>query len=172
MDVFAHALWTNAAFYDKYRTEKRRRFVAVLFGLLPDLSVFIPLSAYLIFHPAAIHRHLEGINSWTYGFAVYGYNYTHSLAVFAAVLLVVLALRRGKMYWPMWGWPLHIFLDVFTHKVHFSTPIFYPLSNFHNPYAVSWADTVPMIVNYGLLAIIYIIWFFFFRKRYGLKKVA
>ncbi len=170
MDVFAHALWTNAVFYKKYRKEKLQRYIAVAFGVLPDLAVFTPAFLYGIymvltkgareFGPAAFAS-----NAWPFQFASIGYNYTHSLVIFAIVMVIVMVIRKGKTYWPMWGWVLHILIDIPSHKGFYETPFLFPLSSYKFDHGVSWAHPLFMLVNYSLLAIVYLVWFLVLRKN-------
>jgi len=166
MDIFAHALWTNLAFTKKYKVDIKSRLWAVFFGVMPDLVSFIPI---IIFSPFFFARFNPQtyVNSqhWVFVWARESYNYTHSLVPFVVVLVVVLAIRKGKMYWPLWGWFIHIFIDIFTHPNFYSTPFLYPLSNFQNHWGVSWANPYFMIVNYGVMAVLYVLIFIFWRKN-------
>ena len=85
MDVFAHALWTNAVFYKKYRLEKAQRYWAVFFGLAPDLVSFTPAFLYMIFSGRRLGVEAFSSGLWVYQYAAASYNWTHSLVVFAVV---------------------------------------------------------------------------------------
>ncbi len=50
MDFFAHGLWTNAVFYKNYPRDRKNRWTAILFGVLPDAVSFTPAMIYLVFH--------------------------------------------------------------------------------------------------------------------------
>lgn len=167
MDVLAHALWTNAVFYTKYAREKRQRYMAALFGVLPDLVSFIPLSAYLLFHTDQFSPRLFAKPIWEYRWAAYSYHFTHSLVIFVFAFLVVLMIRKGKVYWPMLGWGLHIVIDIFTHKDVFETPFLFPLSHYTNHYAVPWSHPLFMLINYAVLGLVYV-YIFYWRKRHGI----
>ncbi len=167
MDIFAHSLWTNAAFYKKYKNDKRDRFLAVLFGILPDLISFVPSFIYLIFSRQNFYAIAGELNRapLVFRWAVESYNYTHSIVIFLLIFLIVTAIRKGKIFWPMLGWPLHIFIDLFTHKDFFETPILFPLSNAHFTHGISWANPTFMIINYSAIAIVYLFWFLVLRKK-------
>jgi hypothetical protein len=167
MDVFAHALWTNVVFYKKYHYEKRQRFTAVAFGVLPDLFVFTPAFLYMIF--SGQHFGIESFNSgvWVFRYAAAGYNYTHSLVIFAATMIIVTLIRGGKQYWPMWGWALHIGIDIFSHKGFYETPFLFPLSDYKFDHGMSWGHPLFMLINYSLLAVVYFFWFLVLRKKYA-----
>lgn len=169
MDVLAHALWTNAVFYKKYGEEKLQRYMAVAFGVLPDLAVFAPAFVYMIFSKS--HFSIESFNSglWVFRYAAAGYNFTHSLVIFTAVMIVVTLIRKGKQYWPMWGWALHILIDIPSHRGFYETPFLFPLSGYKFDHGVSWGHPLFMLINYSLLAAVYLVWFFILRKRYAKK---
>lgn len=191
MDVFAHTLWTNAVFHLKYRHQRKMRYLAAFFGVVPDLIGFAPLFIYLV----ASGRFFDGFpfsgpQNWTFSFAENAYNYTHSLVVFALVFLLVmvigniyfytrkdtpdtkdnfLRLRNGRIwfFWPLLGWLLHILIDIPTHPEFYQTPLFFPLSDIRNSHGVSWAHPVFMAVNYSLLIMAYIGLWYYQRKKYG-----
>lgn len=167
MDILAHGLWTNAVYYGKYFKDKKSRFLAVLFGVLPDLVSFIPSTIYLFFHRQDFYSITAelGRAQGVFKYALVSYNYTHSMVIFLAAMLVVTVIRKGKIYWPMWGWALHIAIDIFTHKNFFSTPFLFPLSNYHFTHGTAWSHPVFMLFNYSALAVVYLVIFFFFRKH-------
>jgi hypothetical protein len=56
------------------------------------------------------------------------------------------------------AWGVHILCDVFTHTpAYFPTPLFWPLSSWTYQYGISWATPVFMAINYGALAILYVL---------------
>ncbi len=178
MDVVAHTLWTNVVFYSKYANQKRQRYWAAFFGVAPDLVAFGPAFVYLIwsrlFEGVTISNYMAAYSnpSGVYAFATQAYNYTHSLVVFAAVFVIVLLARRGKPYWPMLGWGLHIVIDIFTHPDFFRTPFLFPVSSYKNYYAVSWAEPKFMAINYSLLVIAYIIIWQYNKRQKALVSVS
>jgi membrane-bound metal-dependent hydrolase YbcI (DUF457 family) len=156
MDVFAHVLWTNAVFYKKYKHNKRERYIAAFFGVLPDLLSFTPVFFFFLvsgfrFTPEA----LLSSSNWAVRYAQESYNFTHSLVIFAALFLLVTLLRKGKVYWPMLGWALHIGIDIFTHHNFYETPFLFPLSSFRNNFSISWGQPVFMLLNYASIALVY-----------------
>jgi|SRR3989338_4098879 len=166
MDILAHGLWTNAVFYKKFASEKAQRYVAVLFGILPDLVSFTPSTIYLFFHRQDFYSITAelGKQHWALRYAVESYNYTHSMVVFIIIMVIIMVIRKGHIYWPMFGWALHIPIDIFTHKNFFATPFLFPLSNYQFTHGISWAHPTFMIINYSLLALCYLVWFLVFRK--------
>ncbi len=184
MDVFAHTLWTNALFHIKYAKQRRLRYLAAFFGVVPDLLGFTPLFIYLLvsgemFDGERLHF-LYGTN-WTYGFAQDAYLFTHSFVIFLICLLLVtfignliLKSKQGPLYkfwvfWPMLGWGLHILIDIPTHPDFYHTPFLYPLSDFRNEHGVSWAHPTFMIMNYSLLIAVYL-GLYFYQRRQNAKK--
>lgn len=185
MDVFAHTVWTNAVFHLKYHNQRRLRYLAAFFGVFPDLVSFAPLFIYLfvsgrMFNNSELHNWFFG-SSWTYRFAEESYNYTHSLVVFGFCFLLVLlvgniyqyfkknALYRHWLPWPMFGWALHIFIDIPSHPDYYHTPIFFPLSGWQFAHGLSWADSTYMVINYGLLIAAYIGLYLYQKKKHGNK---
>lgn len=168
MDILAHAFWTNALYYTKYQKEKIQRYWAIFFGVMPDLISFTPAFIYLIFSRGkGLGIEAFFSNLWIYRWAAWSYNWTHSFVSFVIVMLVVTIVRKGKQYWPLWGWALHISVDIFSHKGFYETPFLYPLSHYKFDHGIPWSHPVFMLVNYSLLAIIYLFWFVLLRKKHG-----
>ncbi len=73
------------------------------------------------------------------------------------------------IYWPMWGWLLHILIDIPTHKNFYETPFLFPLSGYRFSHGISWGHPTFMIINYGALAAVYLFWFLVLRKKWATK---
>lgn len=157
MDVFSHGLWTNLAFYKKYRYDLKNRLMAVFFGVMPDLVSFVPSTFYLIFSNSHFPRPGEQIpNTAVFNYALASYDYTHSLAIFTFAFTLVWFLRGRKPYWPMLGWLLHILIDIPTHRGDFfPTPILFPVSDIKFLSGFSWATPWFFILNWTILLGIY-----------------
>lgn len=164
MDILAHTLWTTAAFYKKYKTDKKLLFLSAFFGVVPDLISFVPVFVYGFLSSHGFME-LVGSSHWVVRYATESYNYTHSAISFVLVLFIILAIRKGKMWWPIWGWALHIGIDIFTHRGFYETPFLFPLSQYKFSHGISWAHPTFMIINYSALAVIYIVWYLVLRKR-------
>lgn len=164
MDIFSHALWTNVLYRSTYRHQIRDRMLAVFFGVMPDVISFTPIMLYALVTGMKFPRPPFELHHPLFTYAVQSYNYTHSLVVFGLVFLIVLAVRRGKMYWPLLGWAFHILLDIPTHTDFFATPFLYPLSNFKNHYGLSWAEPHFLIVDWAVLIAVYSYLFYQWRK--------
>jgi hypothetical protein len=153
MDIFAHGFWSYFLFY-----KDRNKFLAILFGVLPDLLSFgilflANLPTFLTSKPGP--PDISTIPQYVH----ISYNLTHSLIIAFIVILLVYIITK-KFHYFLLTWPLHIFIDIFTHtKEFFPTPFLYPISNFKLN-GISWANPTFMAINYSLilLAIIYIIW--------------
>lgn len=160
MDIFAHAAWTNLVFYKKLRERKRDLWIAVLFGVLPDLLSFTPVFIYSWIYSKGFME-LIGSNVWVIRFAGESYKYTHSIVIFALLLGVVAMIRKfvGKnpLYFPVLAFGLHTLIDIPTHKNFYETPFLFPISDYMFSQGVSWAHPVFMAVNYSLLAVFYVI---------------
>lgn len=165
MDILAHALWTNAAFYKKYQFKLKTRLLTALIGVLPDLASFTPATLYLFFSRQRFGPNLFSSDLWVFRYAAESYNYTHSLVIFIVVLAVVTAIRKGKVYLPMLGWGLHILIDIPTHKGFYETPFLFPVSDYRFTHGMPWAEPAFMFINYGALAIIYFSIIYFKRRR-------
>lgn len=165
MDIFAHGLWTNIVFYKKYATEKTQRLIAVLFGVLPDLISFTPATLYVLLTRQDFSPELFFSEKWVFTFAAASYDFTHSIVIFLAAVIIVAIIRKGKLYWPMWGWALHILIDIPTHKDFYETPFLFPFSDYKFGSGVDWAEPGFMVINYGALVLIYLFWFLVLRKN-------
>lgn len=189
MDVFAHTLWTNALFHIKYHKQRRLRYIAAFFGVLPDLVGFAPLFLYLIFSGRIFsgEQFPFAETNWTFGFAEQAYNFTHSIVIFALVFGIVLfvgnlykylknrqnpvnATYKFWFFWPMLGWALHILIDLPTHPDFYHTPILFPLSDFKYTGGVAWSHPTFMATNYALLVAAYIAIYIYQKKKYGKKS--
>jgi hypothetical protein len=184
MDIFAHTLWTNALFHLKYHQQRKWRYLAAFFGVVPDFIGFTPLFVYLILSGRFFsgERFPFAATNWTFGFAEEAYNYTHSLVIFAVSFLLVLIIgniwryyKQGPLYtfwffWPMLGWALHILIDIPTHPDFYSTPFLFPLSDYKNTHGISWGHPVFMAINYSLLVLTYVGLWYYQRKKYGPKE--
>jgi membrane-bound metal-dependent hydrolase YbcI (DUF457 family) len=178
MDVIAHTLWTNALFHAKYQTNRKLRYWAAFFGVAPDLVSFVPVMVYGVLSGALFSG--QPWYTMTSGFFRYGaesYNYTHSLVIFAFTLILVTIIGniikyfqnpkkyRFWFFWPLLGWALHIGIDMFTHPDFYNTPVLFPLSSYRSNLGVSWAHPTFMLINYGLLILVYIAIFHYQSKK-------
>ncbi|MBF8280348.1 MAG: hypothetical protein HW383_121 [Candidatus Magasanikbacteria bacterium] len=178
MDIFAHGLWSNIVFT---RFRKRDRWLAIFFGIAPDLFSFG--LQFLFELPNVVGRLVRKFDPRTFVVPSYvhvAYNLTHSLFVFILLLILFSILRRNHLarlrpgarhqwreyfFWPFLSWGLHILIDIPTHaEVFFPTPFLFPLTT---PYVngISWGTPVFMLANYGLIVLTLIILIMFWRKK-------
>jgi len=169
MDIFSHALWTNVA----YGKARKHAVLAMLVGVLPDLISFSPFFSQRLFfseEPLVVNGEAHGIASMAglmhrpefadipqYVFMLY--NWTHSLVVFAAVFLLVYLITRS-VWLPIFGWAMHIGVDIFSHSSEFfPTPFLWPLSSFKIS-VISWGHPLFLGANFAALATVYSVWHF------------
>lgn len=164
MDVLSHGLWGNIFVYKKLKNEPKQRWLAVVFGMLPDIIPFAPSFIYTIlsrqeFMSIFLSSH------WTVRFAAEAYNYTHSLVIFSLVASAVFLLKRGKFYWPLLAWGIHILMDIPTHPDFYQTPFLFPLSEYKVTFGASWAAWWIFIPNWTLIILWYAWWYFKGRRK-------
>lgn len=146
MDFFSHGLWTYL-FFHRYRW----RWLAVFFGLLPDLGSWFIYMVYMLFKSSSFGRpDLAAIPDWVFAL----YNVSHSLFVWIAFFLALWFIF-GKPIWAVTGGMIAIVIDVFTHSRDFlPTPFLWPVSEWRFP-GFSWGERWFMIINFVLLIVGY-----------------
>jgi len=179
MDIFAHGIWAGAASVAANRKLKPRLRVplAALWGMFPDLVAFSP--AFILGIWAAVFQGvpLQG----RFFFLRYGmrdalpeylrpeelYHFSHSLVFFALAFGLMWWLRRAPVL-TMLGWPLHILLDIPTHRAgRFGTPFLWPITDYRFN-GISWGQQWFMILNWSLIAaacLALVVWHFVARRR-------
>jgi len=142
MDTFAHAFWSFIIFY-----QSEYVWLAVLFGVLPDLlswtifTLFPKKKGFTWKKP-----NFDLVPRWV--FMLYGI--THSIFVIATVFLLVFFIF-GFLPIYLLAWPLHVLIDIPTHKKDFlPTPFLWPVSKYAFP-GISWGTKKFMIANYSLI---------------------
>jgi hypothetical protein len=134
MDIFAHGMWAGAgaAAVNRRLTRTVPLHRAALWGVFPDLAAFTP--SFLLGLWAAATGQAPITNRFF--FLRHGtinvlpgflrpealYHFSHSLVFFALVFGAVWWLRRSPAL-AMLGWPLHILMDIPTHRAgRYGTP--------------------------------------------------
>lgn len=147
MDIFSHGLWSYVIF------NKKDKWKAVLSGILPDVISFGPYFVMSIF-AGSFTRGKPGLDSLpSYVFSLY--NITHSFITFVLIALLLYIITR-KFYLWLLAWPLHVFIDIFSHDASFfPTPFLYPISSYRFS-GYNWAHPKFIIINYILLIIAYV----------------
>ena len=158
MDYFAHMFWSYI-FYHK----TKKPIYAVLFGILPDSFSWLIFLFYNLFTRQQMGQpFVERIPQWV--FTLYGIS--HSLIVFAVVLLVLYIISK-KVPIYIFAWPIHIIMDIPTHTREFlPTPFLWPVSDWYFP-GMSWGTSWFMILNYSLIVAFILI---IYITRNGKKK--
>lgn len=150
MDDIAHILWSIVIFYHGNWV------LAALFGILPDVFVFIPfyIAKFLkgrlrSFEDCKPKGDVQFYNKWVLPM----YNITHSLVV-SLTLIAVLSATFGyhDEYWAM---IIHILVDIPSHqRAWFGTKILWPFTHWQFN-GGSWATRDFMLANYTCIALTY-----------------
>jgi hypothetical protein len=181
MDIFAHGFWAGAAGIGARRKLGRRISLpwAVLWGVFPDLFAFSPTFVLVLWL-----RLFEGV-AFTGRFLIFSpaardalptllrpdelYHYSHSLVVFSLVFGAVWLWRRRPVL-AMLAWPLHILMDIPSHRAgRFGTPFLWPLSSYVFD-GTSWGQRWFMILNWSAIAAAYLallLWYLASRGKQG-----
>ncbi len=154
MDYLAHGLWSYIFFH-----KSKRPWKAIFFGVLPDTLSWLIYFFYLLFSESSIWQSNPALIPWWVDAL---YKATHSLVLFAIVMLVILlAFKSWKKIPPFaYAYPLHILMDIPTHSRAFlPTPFLWPLSDWKFP-GISWSTPWFIVVNYVFIAgfLGYILW--------------
>lgn len=175
MDIFAHGLWTGAAYKAASRKTGKsfNMWLAVFLGVLPDLFAFTPMFLWMFWgqltgdpaipyfpRPETIEPAvIDGLPMFRLAHALY--NISHSAIVFLVIFGLVYALFRRPV-WELGALLLHIFIDVPTHTYRFfPTPVLWPISEWKFD-GLPWGTPWFMAVNYSAIVLVY---FLFWRKR-------
>ncbi len=152
MDIFAHFLWTYVIFH-----KTQNPLLAGLFGVLPDLLSFGILFMTNMFSKKKFPRGPPD-PKLVPSYVKQSYNYTHSLIIFLIISLIIYLITKN-IYVFLFGWPLHILIDIPTHtSKFFPTPFLFPLSKYRFN-GIRWSNKIFMIINYSSLIIVYILMF-------------
>ncbi|MBI4451130.1 metal-dependent hydrolase [Candidatus Woesearchaeota archaeon] len=185
MDPIAHSLWAAIAYklvnlrlaqkpatrpnIKKQNIKPFTLWHAAWWGVFPDILSFGPLFVWRLYELIITGSYITGpvepagANLFPIR-EVTGvlYRSTHSIVVFAAMFLIIWAvrsiwLRRGPP-WILCAWAVHILLDIISHSyTRYPTPFLWPLSEYRFPYGTGWQSPAFMAVNYGLMVVI-ILW--------------
>lgn len=167
MDVFAHTLWTNAVARkaNNIAQKKRSKFRvhvgwAAFWGVFPDFFAFtVPflIVIYKVIFSGLSFSYVREHHGLVSGFDIAGYLYqfSHSVVIWALVFVLIWILSKRPRY-ELLGWLLHILIDIPSHAPSFyPTPFLFPVSTYVFPYGVSWGNKWYMIINYGLLLVVW-----------------
>jgi hypothetical protein len=186
MDVFSHGLWAAALakiFNLKQEKVKINAWSAAFWGAFPDVFAFAPVFIWLgyqFFFGNFDFGQLGGPDGMEpsqpdtlpiFRLTHFLYSLSHSLFIFAVVFLIIWIIWRRPRY-SMFGWLLHILIDIPTHNYEFyPTPFLWPFSEWKfNGFA--WADPWFMLVNFSALLTVYILVRRRARRKMALGKKA
>jgi hypothetical protein len=163
MDIASHGLWGGIAFG---RKNKKRFWLAFVFGILPDLLSFgiFTIATFLGISERPEFRNGPPDPSRIPQYIYTLYDLTHSLITFLVIFAVLWIIFR-KPIWEFCAWGLHILMDIGTHSTaFFPTPFLWPFSDFRVN-GIPWSHPIIMIPNIILLIVIYSWWYFLKKKK-------
>lgn len=145
MDVISHALWANALFRNKKWVS-----LGILFGILPDAG-FLPIISYVLFAtPLQYEKAFSSIPQYIF----VPYFLLHSFVTLGIVALIFFV--WAKEYLPaLWGWFLHIVIDIPVHDGFFTTRFIYPISDY-GINGIPWTNVWVFAGNYLALGCVYL----------------
>lgn len=177
MDVISHALWAGiiARLINFKKRAKMKISLAAFWGAMPDVFAFAPLFAWLFFkifvvgdmgfasipHPEEFEPP-QADTFFVYQLTNFLYSLSHSLVVFILVFVLLWLLRKKVL--ELFGWGLHILIDIPTHSFQFyPTPFLWPFSDWKFD-GLSWIDPWFLVLNYSAL---FLVWIFIrvYRRR-------
>jgi len=157
MDIFAHALWTAATGLTVRRRVRRPISLGwlVFWGVFPDVfSLAIPAVVRIWWYLSGVTPHLmpDAKSPPHFQFVWQLYYGSHSLVTFGFVFGVIWLLRKRPML-ELWGWLLHIVIDIPTHVGIFALHFLWPLSSF-SVSGYRWENRWFFVANYGALLLL------------------
>lgn len=174
MDIISHGLWTGAlSKIVKIKKKKFNFWWTAFWGMFPDVFAFVIPG--VIFFFVILFQTGFNFSNWSsiiqsspyLNIIEMLYSISHSLIIFSAVFLLIWLIFK-KPVWIMFGWLLHILIDIPTHKIeHFATPFLWPISNFKIDGLIYWREPLFMIVDIVLLIVVYGI---LFLRKNGEKR--
>lgn len=179
MNLPSHILYTYASekiFIPNYINENQDFVLfSLIFTSLPDLLESIPFIFYLY-----IKKHKYGLKNFR-SIVNYASNithnkpleyekefhwaskisfYTHSFFVYIVVSIVLYIFFNNIFYPFLFGYGIHLLIDLFTHNDFFSIRPLYPVNNFSIPGFITWYKSKKFIIyNSIILFVLYLIIF-------------
>ena len=164
VDILAHGLWAGVGIglvQRRWALPRRTVVLTVAMALLPDLLQLLPMAGWALFSNegvAALRGYLQALPSDNFALpsaverlVFHLHCAMHSAVVAGTVTLLLWAAMRS--FWlPLFGWWLHIVIDVLTHSAEFyPSPVLYPITQ-RGLDGVAWNSPWFMVVNYVALA--------------------
>jgi len=153
MDTISHALWTNLIFKELPPSE---RAWAISFGIMPDIISFSLAYKHFLKKTLGIKGpKLSRMPKFVFKL----YNYTHSFIIWLLIYFVLRFFAPDWISLAFFGWALHIFIDIFTHKKnYFPTPFLWPISKYKFS-GINWTNRWFMLFNYAVLIFLYLVFY-------------
>lgn len=167
MDIFSHGLYGGIA---TGRKNKKNYWIALLFGMGPDLLSFGPFFLINFFKFESWFReNFVPPTSVEVPQIIHTlYDFTHSLVIYALFFALLWWLGKKDFAKLTLAWPLHILVDIPTHSnAFFPTPFLWPLSDF-SVNGIPWSEPIIFFPNVALIIILYSYWYL--KKKRGLKR--
>lgn len=164
MDIFSHGLYGGIA---AGRKSKKNYWIALLFGMGPDLLSFGPFFLINFFKfeswfgqkfgppdPTSIPNIVHTL-----------YDFTHSFVIYFIFFALLWWLGKKDFAKLTLAWPLHILVDIPTHSnAFFPTPFLWPISNF-SVNGIPWSEPIIFFPNIALIIILYFYWYLKRKNR-------
>lgn len=161
MEVIAHSLWASAAAISAQRWTRVRVPVAwtVWWGTFPDVLAFGPSIALGLWLRLMRTPGLESADGHILPHVHIGlplYPAAHSLIVFLVVFAATTVVAR-RFVFAMFGWLLHIVIDVPTHSMrYYATRFLWPVSDYRID-GIAWWTPWFWAATYGALAVVFVL---------------
>lgn len=167
MDIIADGLWAVVA--GKAANKKLKKpinaWIAGFWGMFPDIFSFFVAAVWVgwellfgTFHFSDLPRHPEPGEGppqnafWVFQLSYELYNISHSIVIFFVVFFLAWVMMR-RPYLELFGWLIHIIVDVPTHTIgHFPTPFLWPLSEWKFDGFAWWEFP---LVSAGIYAVLF-----------------
>ncbi len=161
MEIVAHALWAAAAATTAKRTSfaNLRKAWFVWWAVFPDVLAFGPsfvVALWLWATRGLDARTAHGGHLPHIHLGIQLYPAAHSLIVFLLVFGISALLAR-RVVFALFGWLLHILIDIPTHSFsYYATRFLWPLSDFRID-GIAWWTRWFWIATYAALAAVYFV---------------
>jgi len=183
MDIFSHGAWAVAGgkLAEKKIGRPLRTWLLASWGVFPDLFAFAIPFIWVSVEILSGDVHVSQISkpgdteppvflssTKIFRLASALYDVSHSLFVFAGALFLAYIMLK-KIPWEMFGWLLHVLMDVPTHPYNFfPTPLFWPLSEWKFTHGFSWGQ--PWFMAFDIAALLFVYGYLWRSKRLFRKK--
>ncbi len=150
MDGVGHAAWSYLIWYGTPYPG-----LAAFMSVFPDLIGVLPPYAAAFFKNKgdwSATWNKKNMPSWYKTSKIWTYTWTHSILVSLGVSLASIVLFGWWTSW-MLAWPLHVFVDIFTHPRDKAPAFLWPLHD-ARVHGYPWWNRPFMIGNYAVLIIV------------------